>query len=163
MLRSTLDVAEHVVIPALKMIGYCDPASIELVLGTGLHESGGWKYNKQVRGPAVGMWQIEPRTAMDIIHDVITHRHHVYEVLCDIAGGDFNTNLLINNDVLCAAMCRLFYLRVPAALPKEGDVISQAKYWKQHYNTKYGKGSESQYISAWESHVDYAKLQLLYP
>lgn len=49
-------------------------------------------------------------------------------------------------------MARIHYRRVKAALPT--DVAGQAQYWKDHYNTKLGKGTPEKYISAYNSFVN---------
>jgi hypothetical protein len=50
-------------------------------------------------------------------------------------------------------MARIHYMRVPAALPKAGDVSGQANYWKQYYNTPLGKGKPQEYIEKWQHYL----------
>jgi hypothetical protein len=46
-------------------------------------------------------------------------------------------------------MCRLHYRRVPEPLPDAEDINGLAAYWKKYYNTKAGRGSESEFIINW--------------
>ena len=50
-------------------------------------------------------------------------------------------------------MCRVHYARVSEPLPEAGDLDGQAHYWKDHYNTRLGKGTPSGYIQAWNQYV----------
>jgi hypothetical protein len=45
---------------------------------------------------------------------------------------------------LSLLFCRLFYKLVPAKIPDTMEV--RAAYWKQYYNTKFGKGTVEHYI-----------------
>jgi hypothetical protein len=45
------------------------------------------------------------------------------------------------NHFYAAAMCRVFYLRVPERLPQADDSAAMARYWKRYYNTHLGKGT----------------------
>ena len=60
---------------------------------------------------------------------------------------------LENNDKYAAAMAGIHYMRVAAPLPKAGDVIAQANYWKQYYNTSLGKGKPHEYVEKWKKYV----------
>lgn len=158
----TLSVAESIVIPALKKINHCELASMELVLGTGLHESNAWLFRKQIHGPALGMWQMEPRTANYLWDSVVSKRPQLKQDLLELANASrFNPGMLIDNDKLSAAMCRVHYLNVKVRLPLPGDLVMQARYWKKYYNTCRGKGIEQSYINAWNANIDYPKLKAL--
>ena len=52
-------------------------------------------------------------------------------------------------DPLACLFARLHYLRVPDPLPVEP--LSQARYWEQHYNTAWGKGTVQQYMRNWNT------------
>ena len=54
-------------------------------------------------------------------------------------------------------MARAHYLRVPEPLPDAGDVEALAAYWKQHYNTPAGAGSEAEFIDNYQRVVDAAR------
>ncbi|MCG3884110.1 hypothetical protein I3271_05370 [Photobacterium leiognathi] len=49
------------------------------------------------------------------------------------------------NPLLGMIWCRLRYMTVSDPIPT--TIGGRAKYWKEHYNTKLGKGTESDYIT----------------
>jgi hypothetical protein len=51
---------------------------------------------------------------------------------------------MIWNLQYAAAMCRIHYVRKPGLIPI--TVTGQALYWKKHYNTELGKGTESEFV-----------------
>ncbi len=61
------------------------------------------------------------------------------------AGLSLDENLATNL-MYGAAVCRLCYYRKPDALPEAGDVEGQGYFWKEHYNTIFGKCTVSKYV-----------------
>lgn len=57
--------------------------------------------------------------------------------------------LLPVSERLSAAFCRLHYLRVPAAIPR--DLNAAAEYAKRYYNTELGKATPEKYLQAYRS------------
>ena len=45
------------------------------------------------------------------------------------------------NMAFAVALCRIKLWRDPAPLPKVGDIMAQAKYWKRIYNSEKGRGT----------------------
>lgn len=56
---------------------------------------------------------------------------------------------ITRSDQYASAMAGVHYLRVPERLPADGHVADLARYWKRHYNTSGGKGSEEHFVEAW--------------
>ena len=132
----------EIIRPALTYIGLQGQAAENLVLGTAITESR-LKYVKQLgSGPARSLWQIEPRTHDDIWAHYLAHRLELRTMVAalrgDLADG---IDPLIGNLFYGAAMCRVFYRRVPAPLPLAEDAHGMAAYWKKYYNTHLGKGT----------------------
>jgi hypothetical protein len=129
-------------------------AAEELLLGTALHESGGLMYRRQLGGgPALGLYQMEPRTHDDIWKNFLAYHPKLADVLRQIytpAGAELDATRLEVDDDYATAMARVFYWRVPAALPAAGDLAGQARYWKQYYNTPLGRGTVARYVQDWE-------------
>ena len=73
------------------------------------------------------------------------YRDKLYALGFDEGALEF---CLLSNIGLQAALCRLHYRRVPSGLPKAGNLEAQAKYWKEFYNTKLGKGTIEHFIEA---------------
>ena len=133
-----------VIRPALIHIGLHSQAAEQLVLGTALAESAGKHLHQVGGGPALGLWQMEPATHDDIYENYLKNRREL-DALVDglrtsaaLTDGAFE---LIGNLYYGAAMCRIHYRRIPAAMPYAGSIDGMAHYWKQHYNTPAGKGT----------------------
>lgn len=140
-----------VVLPALKAIGLYSPAAEELVLGTAIQESR-LKYLKQLgSGPALGLFQMEPNTYLDIWHNYLVYREELAMNVTKLAHN-LAPEAMVTDLLFAAAMCRIHYLRVPEPLPEQGDYEAQAAYWKEHYNTMYGAGTEEEYLENWYAH-----------
>jgi hypothetical protein len=135
---------EHVIRPTLKHLDLWSQAAENLVLGTILTESRG-EYLKQVgTGPALGLIQMEPAT-----HDDIWNNHLKYQPVLSAKLRELETPAaltkgaleLIGNLYYAAAMCRVFYRRLPDPLPAADDPEGMARLWKKRYNTPLGAGT----------------------
>ena len=142
--------------PVLAKLGLGGDAAEELLLGTAVQESMNFKYRKQIGGgPAIGYYQMEPATHDDIWNNFLKYRAKLAnDVSAFLASSTANKHLeLETNDKYATAMARIHYLRVAAPLPAKGDLIAQANYWKQYYNTPLGKGLPKEYIHKWNLYV----------
>lgn len=133
---------EEVIRPVLDHLDMGGKASEQLLLGTALIESN-LSYLKQIRGPALGLFQMEPATHNDIWRNYLAHQEGAEEKIMDFLIARQGSLLfqLTGNMFYAVAMCRIHYRRVPEALPDAGDVNGLAWYWKQHYNTPLGAGT----------------------
>ncbi len=137
-----------VVRPVLTAIGAWSEAAEQLVMGTAAHESG-LRYIKQIGGPALGIWQMEPATHDDIRENYLRYRPAMIELIGEASGvSALESRYLTGNLFYGAAMCRVHYLRVPDPLPEPDDLRGLASYWKQHYNTYAGRGT----VDDWMTH-----------
>jgi hypothetical protein len=147
-----LDFLNNAIQPALQAIDLGSDAAGELLLGTAIHESGGFRYRQQVGGgPALSYFQMEPVTHDDIWNNYLKYRADLAAKVSSLLSSPDADKLaeLENNDKYACAMARIKYLRMPAALPPEGDLQAQAEYWKRWYNTPLGAGTPEQYIADW--------------
>lgn len=122
----------------------------QLVLGTAAVESR-LKFIRQVGGgPALGLWQIEPDTYDDYWDSYLKYRPTIAETVLTALGYPEKppAERLISDLMLGAIMCRIHYRRKKPALPNYADVWSQAAYWKEHYNTIHGAGTQQKYVDA---------------
>lgn len=149
------DIQNKVVIPALLAIESYSLAAEQLVMATGMAESLFQATRQVVRykpkiihGPARGYFQMEPFTHDDLWRGYIgaTRRAHLLEGLRKLSDHPGDPEELVRNQPYAAAMCRIFYLRIPAPLPREGDWNGMAAYWKQYYNTPRGKGTAAGFL-----------------
>ncbi len=147
---------DAVIRPVLAKLGLGGQAAEELLLGTAAQESLYFQYRTQVGGgPAKGYFQMEPSTHDDIWVNFLKYRQkYSNDVLSFLSSKNANKiTELENNDKYAAAMARIHYMRVSAPLPKAGDVVAQANYWKQYYNTSLGKGKPHEYVERWNKYV----------
>lgn len=124
-----------------------------LVYNTGLVESK-YEYLMQVKGPAIGFFQCEVPTAIDICINYLKYRPKLMKKVAHACMIDIKyfldpkedvwRKLLQYNIALQIALCRLHYRRVPEKLPS--NITEQASQWKRWYNTKKGKGTEKHFI-----------------
>lgn len=154
---------KHVIRPVLQRMGMWSPAAEDLLIGTAAQESGlGYRLQQMGKGPAVGVFQMEPATAKDTIFryiDARDHREEIYETgfqIVNTADIDWKTvsidavTLKLQTDLAFAvATARMKYAMVPEALPQEGDIAGYAKYWKDHWNTHLGAGKVEEFIDNW--------------
>lgn len=136
------DFTECVIRPTLLYIDMWSPEAEKLLLLTAIHESK-LTYLRQIKGPARGLFQIEPSTERDNWKNYIDFRKPLAAKIRSLMINgmtDNNANLTINLPYQ-TAHARIKYMRAPGALPSVNDHLGMATYWKEHYNTPEGKGT----------------------
>lgn len=127
--------------------------AIELLMLTAATESRLGTYFRQVNGPALGIFQIEPATEEDM------YKHFLqYPKNADLYGwvdslrtkGDLYD--LKYNIAYQIALARIHYWRVPKGLPSENP-IELAYYWKEYFNTSLGRGTVTKAVTDYENLV----------
>ena len=134
---------------SLKEMDLYSEDAVDLVYKTGNAETG-YKHLKQMGGgPAIGFWQVEPATLIDILDNYVKYRPNLEKGLKSLgfSRNDVETRVM-SNIALQVVFCRLKYKRDKYALPLIGDLEGQAKYWKRVYNTKLGKGTIKHFMEA---------------
>lgn len=140
-----------VIEPVLKDYTLYSEAAVNLLLGTCAQESRMGYYLKQVKGPALGIYQMEPKSHHDICENVI--RAHPDRFIYKNDEND-EVDGLVSDLKYATIMCRLQYWRFPEALPKANDIEGLAKYWKKYYNTEKGKGTVEQFVENYHKYVE---------
>ena len=149
-----------VVRPTLEAMEMWSPAAEELLMGTAMQESHLRHLHQLGAGPAVGLYQMEPATAHDIVHRYLLTRSGI-EARFESAFQVVNSHdidwrevaieavamKLISDLRFATAMCRMRYFMVPAPLPAADDVPGLAAYWKRHYNTPAGRGTVDEWVT----------------
>jgi len=136
----------------LEGLNLYSPEAEELLMGTCAQESHLGTYINQINGPALGIFQMEPATEIDIWYNYV----HFNEGLKKSLGGDWSCPSLrrLESDLAYQiVMARLHYRRVRGYLPKVDDLEGQARYWKQFYNTPKGKGTVEEYMKNYKELV----------
>ena len=145
---------DNIVKPVLIQTGTYSPAAVNLILGTAAQESQMGRYVRQVGGPALSIYQIEPKTHESLWHDYLRHKPELARrVRRFMVGAEPSNNQLVWNLGYATIMCRVFYLRVPEPLPASDDIDGMARYWKTHYNTSLGKGTVEGFIRNYVRYV----------
>ena len=145
----------------------------DLLLGTAAHESGGFRYNRQMRFSytstrgAWGIWQIESISVKDTLQKLQDRPELDKNCGCWLVQSDRGPRLselhsapidycrtFPYSPAMCCIFARLHYLFKPGKIPS--DITGQAEYWKKWYNTIEGAGTVDQYIKSWNDNVERA-------
>jgi hypothetical protein len=145
---------DHIIKPTLQYMGgnYDSKDARFLLLCTAAIESKCGYYIKQINGPALGVWQMEPATLRSIyFHCDALKVESFDEKLGKLA---YPTNeFRINKSVLLSpmsacAMARLKYSMDKAPLPDHHDIKAVYDYYKRIYNTPAGASTYEKFCSA---------------
>ena len=146
------DLKKHIIIPILDNLGIGSISAVRLLLGTAAMESDFGAYLKQVKGPALGLYQLEPLTYNDIYDNYLKYNLDLRDRIHNLCYFSFSGNdrphpyELISNLKFATIMSRIHYLRVKEPLPLKDDLEGIANYYKKYYNTEKGKGTTEQFI-----------------
>ena len=134
---------------SLQHLGLDSEDARNLIYRTGKAESGYKTLQQYGGGPALGFFQMEPNTALDIWNNYVMYRPKYRDKLYSLGFDDGTLEFcLLSNIGLQAAFCRLHYRRVPSALPAADNLEGQARYWKKYYNSDMGKGTVKHFMEA---------------
>lgn len=152
------DLLNYVVRPALIYADLHIGSAEQLIMGTAAVETAMGSFLHQVnKGPALGLYQIEPATHLDIYKNFLGTRAALENAIFEASGIDKtktpSDSMLIYNLNYATLICRVKYMRCPKGLPNIDDVQGMAEYWKENYNTNQGAGSESLFIKAYLKYV----------
>lgn len=146
---------ELIIKPTLiDLVMFSDDA-MELLVFTCAVESEGGTYLKQVKGPALGIYQMEPETYNDIWDNYIRHKSSLLMIL----GSNFGAFTLPDESRLiydlryATAMARIHYARIAEALPAKDQVQDLWRYYKAYYNTDQGAALQSESIQKYMAFI----------
>jgi len=126
--------------------------SVSILLGTCAQESG-FQYTQQIGGgPALGLLQVEGVTETSIWADYLAYHADIADWFLTRCGRDAPNDAARQFDMIYGILLArvLYYWRDPDPLPAVTDIDTQAKRWKQFYNSPQGAGSESDYVASYE-------------
>jgi hypothetical protein len=158
--------AREIVEPTLHDLGMTSPAAIRLMVGTAIAESGLTWLRQHNGGPAVGLFQIEPATARDILDRYLARRTDLNMRLCasfrlldDTPPIDWHRvsdldleDALVGDARFSCAVARIRYFMSPKRLPAADDDAGLGLYWKEIYNTAAGKGRPEKFARLLAKH-----------
>ena len=132
----------------------CSRSAVNLLLGTAAQESLFGTYLKQIKGPALGVFQMEPMTEIDIWDHYLAYRPHLKNMVVKTTGVKHPDDYHLRGNLLYQiAMARVHYFRVPEPLPDADDVQALAEYWKRFYNTHLGLGNAREFVKNYRWYV----------
>lgn len=138
---------EFIIKPALCDLMLYSDVAMELMVFTCANESDGGKYIKQIKGPALGIYQMEPETYNDLWANYLNNKPSLMLIL----NNTFDCNRMPSEDRLiydlrfATAMARIHYARIQYPLPSVFCIDGIWNYYKKFYNTPAGK---AEYITA---------------
>lgn len=142
-----------IITPVLSELHLYSKVAEELLVLTCAVESDGGTFVRQVKGPALGVYQCEPATHSDLWRNYIINRNNFISILALNFGVNIipNESKLISDLRYATAICRLHYARIKEALPSsEQDTDAIWEYYKKYYNTALGKSTKTKSITAYK-------------
>lgn len=126
--------------------------AVELLMLTAAQESHLGEYIRQLNnGPAMGIFQMEPRTHDDICFRYLNRKGELKASILRVSNcREFDSAVLEYNLAYSTALARAFYRRFPEALPSATDVEGLARYWKKYWNTELGAGTVEEAVENYE-------------
>jgi len=137
---------DHVIRPTLAVLAEMEPrmrspAAERLLLGTAVVESRLQDLVQKGGGPALSMFQIEPATFQWMWRThVLTSGRLGMTIGRFLFQGIAPIDQLAGNQHLACAMARLRFWLARDPLPAADDIDGLGGYWKEHYNTRLGRG-----------------------
>lgn len=123
---------------------------VNLLYETARVESKAGLYIEQIKGPALGVYQIEEPTYHDLMN-WLKYKPERYELVMKFYNKELSLrdnlrkNLLFQT-IVCAFHYYRYYRNNIVVLGH--DKYSRAKMWKDKFNTSAGKGTKQKYMEA---------------
>jgi len=149
---STKQLHQYIVKPALEEInlGWYSKDAVMLLLFTAQVESG-LKYLHQVKGPALGLWQMEKATHDDLHNNFLTTgMKSEIKTYCNM-DLDPVADDMVNNLSYACLMARAHYRRFAEPLPSYKMPVKMFKYYKKYYNTQRGATTLKKFLYAYKA------------
>ena len=147
-----------VINPTLHQLGkYSDSASLLLLCTSAVESRLGHYLKQKGDGIALGIYQIEPNTHLDIYDNVLSYHPFLLEEVNNFSRFDSieeRERELITNLEYATAIARLQYWRFKEALPEYGDIDGMGVYWKKYYNTIDGKGTIDDFVRVYQKYIE---------
>lgn len=132
---------------------YSDDA-VELLMMIAAHESHMGRFIKQVKGPALGIFQMEPVTHDDIWKNFISKNQKLEFAVAKFLPSSHSlvsklsqAELLATDIRYATILARVFFMRFKEPIPT--DDLGKARYAKWYWNTELGKASINDYFAAY--------------
>ncbi len=126
----------------------------DLLVGTCAIESRGGTYVRQIEGPAMGIFQMEPATHEDIWRKWLSSYPGMltkFMRFCLLPVSKPPPEMMIYHLGYACGMARILYARTRKDIPN--TLEGHARFYKEHWNTELGKSTEKEYIDAYQSYT----------
>lgn len=136
----------------LKQVDMYSPAAVELLMLTAAQESRCGDYIRQTKGPAIGVFQMEPATYNDMWHRVIPREDGLQDKILKAINCTMQppAERMEWDLKLAIIMARIKYKSILAALPQANDLSGLAAYYKRYYNTELGAATVEEAMEAYK-------------
>ncbi|MCF8218729.1 MAG: hypothetical protein K9J21_07080 [Bacteroidales bacterium] len=132
--------------------------AVQLVGGTIAIESRMGYYIQQIKGPALGISQIELASFKSLVDNFLYYKPELTNAIREVCNiNDFNKEALIYNLKFSICMTRVKYLTDPNPLPKPGQMDTMAGYYKRVYNTPKGKATKRKFKRYFKKYILWQK------
>lgn len=146
---------ELIIKPTLSQLQMYSDFASELLVFTCACESHGGTYLQQVKGVALGIYQMEPATYNDLWQNFIRNRSNILMLL----STNFECYRMPPEDRMiydlnyATAMARIHYRRSKKPFPNETTPDTLWDYYKEVWNTKLGKAKKDKAIKAYKEFI----------
>lgn len=160
----TKQLRDLIIRPTLESMRMYSASAENLLLGTCAQESHMGTYIKQLgKGPALGIFQMEPQTYYDIHKNYLSYKTNLIVDLANLSllRRDpmtdqilpYSHDKLISDMGLATAFARLAYYRQDEPLPEHDNIDGLFYYYKKYYNSYIGKATLEEWRQNYDKHV----------
>lgn len=146
---------ELILRPANESINlYCEDSE-ELLVATLANESDGGRYLKEKKGPALGIFQMEPETYDALWEKTISKDLKLSTVLLNDSGYSKKPpiEVMIFNLRYATQMARIKYFDIQSPLPNRHNLLDIWTYYKRYYNSYLGKATKDEFILKYKKFI----------
>lgn len=131
------------------------PAFVNLLLGTCAQESHMGEYERQIGGPALGIFQMEPNTFNDIQNNYLQYHDNLQTMVNSYMSEDRAPvpEDVVGNHQFAAAMAACSYMRhgIPFSTLDPNNAAQMYIYYKKYYNSAGGAATEQEFLTNWKT------------
>lgn len=145
---------DFIILPTLVAMGprYNSIATRMLMLSTTAHESQCGLYIKQIKGPALGPYQMEPDTTNDLFTNFLNYSNDKHDLVMSFLDSRQDTNDIMGNFFYATALARMQYYRNSDPMPQP-TFESIWLYYKKYWNTELGAATKEDFKANWDKYV----------
>lgn len=142
---------DYIIRPTLERMGkkYNTKVARVLLMATAAQESHCGTYFKQIKGPALGIYQHEPETIKDLFKNFLVYNPKLTKILADLQSSagkkDPDVISVIGNLFYATGLARANYYRFSEPLPTTMEFEGIWQYYKKHWNTDAGDATRNQF------------------